>query len=263
MPRIVMAVAYLGDQYHGWQCQPNHLSVQTVLEKAIAKVANHEVKVACAGRTDAGVHALMQVIHFDSEANRSEQQWCLGVNALLPNDVVVSWVRFTCDEFHARFSASARQYTYLIDNALQPQMFWLGRAIWQAKPLDHEAMHVAAQHWIGEFDFSSFRGSGCQSSTPMRCVQNFSVQRQGDLLVLQVTANAFLYHMIRNFVGVLLPIGHGKKESNFARWVLMQKNRKLAGVTAPAHGLYLSQVFYPEKFDLSDYGQSLPLGLNV
>ncbi|MBM93424.1 MAG: tRNA pseudouridine(38-40) synthase TruA [Legionellales bacterium] len=257
--RWAMCVAYLGADYAGWQLQPTQRTVQGVLDQAIASVANHAVSTICAGRTDRGVHALMQVVHFDAFVLRTAQQWLNGINANLPEDIVICWVKAVPRVFDARLSALERTYVYVIDNATTPRVHLLGRAVWFKSPLDVERMHHAAQAWVGEHDFSALRASGCQSNTPVRTIHHVSVTRQDDWVVMRVTANAFLYHMIRNAVGVLLPIGQGRCAVDWAQDLLEGRTRQHQGITAPAHGLYLHTIKYGPEFDLPQSGQSLPL----
>jgi tRNA pseudouridine38-40 synthase len=249
--RVALGVQYDGSGFRGWQAQqPGTRTVQTVLEQALARVANHPVRLVCAGRTDAGVHGVGQVAHFDTTALRSERAWVLGGNAHLPLDISLNWARETPDDFHARFSALARRYRYLILNRPQRSALWRERATWHYWPLDAERMQRAGQALVGEHDFSSFRAAECQARHPIRDIYELTVRRQGDGVVLEVEANAFLHHMVRNIAGVLMTIGVGDRPVEWAREVLEQRDRTQAGVTAPAQGLYLAAVRYPEQFGL-------------
>ena len=263
MQRWAMCVAYLGTAYYGWQRQSKHNTVQQVLEQAITAVANHPITTICAGRTDSGVHALMQVIHFESDAVRTVRQWQLGVNSHLPPDVVICWVVAVPSTFHARFSATKRQYCYVIDNAQHARIDTLGRALWVPQPLDSQLMDQAAQAWLGRHDFSALRASGCQADTPVRKIFNLSVQRQGDWVVFEMTANAFLYRMVRNSVGVLLAVGQGRCSPEWTTELLKARTRAHLGVTAAAHGLYLKRIEYDDVFELPKQGQVCSWLLNL
>jgi tRNA pseudouridine38-40 synthase len=220
--------------------------VQSVVEKALARVADAPVEVVCAGRTDAGVHAEAQVVHFDSTAARSRRSWVLGVNSNLPPDVSARWAEFVADDFDARYSATSRTYRYLILNRLTRSALYRDRAWWIHRPLDESRMRDAAVHLQGEHDFSAFRAAGCQALTPNREVFDLTVERHAEWLVVTVRANAFLQHMVRNIVGVLVAIGAGDQQPGWARQVLESLDRTRGGVAAPAHGLALIEVRYPE-----------------
>lgn len=249
--RIALGIQYDGAGFRGWQAQqPGVRTVQTCLERALAKVADHPVRVVCAGRTDAGVHAVGQVAHFDTTAVRSERSWVRGGNAHLPPDISLSWSREAPDDFHARFSAFARRYRYLIFNRPLRSALWRERAAWCYRPLEAERMHQAGQALVGKHDFSSFRAAECQARHPIREIQELAVRRCGDGVVLDIKANAFLHHMVRNIAGVLMAIGAGEHPVEWAGKVLEQRDRTRAGVTAPAEGLYLLAVYYPERFGL-------------
>lgn len=251
MQRIAVGVQYDGAGFRGWQTQQSGIrTVQMALEQALSKVANHPVCVICAGRTDAGVHGIGQVAHFDTTALRTSRSWILGSNAHLPPDVSVHWAQQTAADFHARFSAQSRRYRYLILNRAQRSALWRQRATNYYRPLDAQRMHHAAQLLLGEHDFSSFRAAECQARHPIRTIHQISVCRYEDFVVLEVEANAFLHHMVRNIVGVLLSIGNGEQPLEWIEQVLKQRDRTQAGVTAPADGLYLLAVHYPERFNL-------------
>lgn len=249
--RVAVGVQYNGAGFQGWQAQrPGVRTVQAVLEQALARVADAPVRLVCAGRTDAGVHGVGQVAHFDTAAVRSARSWVLGGNAHLPADVSLSWAQVVPDDFHARFAALARRYHYLILNQPQRSALWQGRATWHYRPLDAGRMAEAGQALLGEHDFSAFRAADCQARHPIREIRELSVQQRGNGLLLEVEANAFLHHMVRNIVGVLLAIGGGDRPVAWAGEVLAQRDRRQAGVTAPAAGLYLWRVRYPERFAL-------------
>lgn len=250
MPRFALALEYDGSAYHGWQTQTDAPSVQAEVEKALSSVANHPVDVVTAGRTDSGVHATSQIVHFDSAVDRGERGWLLGANSELPEDIGTLWIKVVPDDFHARFSALARSYRYLILNRAQRPALERQRASWMRKPLDHLRMHAAAQCFVGTHDFSSFRAAECQAHTPIRRLENIAVTRQGEYVAIDVTANAFLHHMVRNLAGVLMAIGKGDQPMEWAQTVLAARNRRSGGVTAPPQGLYLVGVRYPAEFSL-------------
>ena len=248
--RIALGVEYDGSGYYGWQRQQEVASIQGLLEQVIGSVADHGVELVCAGRTDAGVHATGQVVHFDAHKPRELAAWTLGVNSRLPDAIAVRWAKPVSDEFHARFSASARRYRYVIYNArLRPAV--LRRGLTHIHyPLDAGAMHLAAQCLVGEQDFTSFRAAQCQSKSPFRNVMAVAVVRMGDYVVVEIQANAFLHHMVRNIVGTLLMVGRGEQPPSFVAEVLAARDRNRAGMTAEAHGLYLVEVSYPSRFGL-------------
>lgn len=213
-------------------------------------MANEPIETICAGRTDTGVHAIAQVVHFDTSAERSERGWILGANSNLPDDVSARWAKPVDQEFHARFSAMSRSYQYLILNRLVRSALNRDRAWWVTQTLDANKMQQAADHLLGEHDFSAFRAVGCQASTPVREIREFNVTRNEDWISIDVTANAFLQHMVRNIAGLLVKIGQGDEEPAWAREVLDSRDRAKGGMTAPAHGLTLTRVHYPERDDL-------------
>lgn len=248
--RIALGVSYQGSAYHGWQSQMGLSCIQTHLEKAIGQVADHPIVLCCAGRTDKGVHALGQVVHFDTTSQRSEQAWLLGCNSHLPADIRVNWVQGVECTFHARFSALARRYHYIIYNQRLKSALWNQYTSHCYYPLNEKRMQSAAQYLVGEHDFSSFRAASCQAKHARRAVQHIKVNRQGYYITIDIQANAFLHHMVRNISAVLMSIGAGKKSISWAKEVLLAQDRRAADVTASPHGLYLSQVFYPENFAL-------------
>ena len=257
--RIAVGVQYDGARFRGWQTQqPGVRTVQTSLEQALAKVADHPVRLVCAGRTDAGVHGMGQVAHFDTTAIRSVRAWVLGGNANLPDDVSLSWACPVPADFHARFTAQARRYRYLILNQPYRSALWQGRAAWHYRPLDARQMAEAGRALLGEHDFSSFRAAACQARHPIRELRELTVQRHGTRIVLEVEANAFLQHMVRNIAGVLMAIGAGERPVAWAQEVLEQRDRIRAGITAPAAGLYLLAVRYPERFELPTVTETMP-----
>jgi len=250
MPRFAAGLEYDGRAYSGWQTQPGLQTVQDMVQRAFGRVADTPVDCVCAGRTDAGVHAHGQVIHFDSAAARSERSWRLGANSYLPADVSVAWVREVPEQFHARFSATARTYRYLIFNRDSRSALAAGRATWERRPLDAARMHDAAQVLLGEHDFSAFRAIECQAKSPMRRVEQLAVTRNAQWLTLAITANAFLHHMVRNVAGLLMSVGHGESPAERVGTVLSSRDRKTNAATAPPDGLYLAAVRYPAEFGL-------------
>lgn len=249
--RIVLGVEYDGSAFFGWQWQDGGLrTVQTAVQFAASRVANHAVTIICTGRTDTGVHALEQVVHFDTQAERRHHSWLLGINANLPDDVRVIWVKEALEDFHARYSAIARFYRYIILNRDTRSALQRDRVTWCHRHLDAERMHQAAQALVGTHDFTSFRALKCQSVSPMRLMYFIDVYRQDEQVIMDISGNAFLHHMVRNIAGVLIAIGSGEKPVAWAEELLASKNRQIGGVTAPAHGLYLGGVYYPEKYRL-------------
>ncbi len=248
--RIAMCLRYDGSKYHGWQVQKSLITVQQVVERAISFVAAHPVHTYCSGRTDAGVHATSQIIHFETESVRSDHAWVFGANSNLPADVSVVWAKEVDQDFHARFSAVARRYRYILYNHETRPGILRNSVGWWYRPLDEQIMHQAAQYLLGEHDFSSFRGAGCQSKSPVRTIHQLDVRRVRQMVILEVQANAFLLHMVRNLAGVLVAIGSGDKPPEWASEVLAAKDRRRAGVTISPAGLYLVEVDYPSGAEL-------------
>ncbi|MGC9423920.1 tRNA pseudouridine(38-40) synthase TruA [Vibrio sp.] len=248
--RIALGIEYDGTHYFGWQRQRDVISVQEQLEKALSTIANYPVEVQCAGRTDAGVHGTGQVVHFDTTADRKMVAWTMGANAHLPKDIAVRWAKEVTDDFHARFSATARRYRYIIYNhAYRPGILSSGVSHYHGE-LDAERMHQAGQYLLGENDFTSFRAVHCQSRSPWRNMMHLHVIRHGRYVVIDIKANAFVHHMVRNIAGSLIAVGRGEQEPQWIAWLLAAKDRKLAAATAKAEGLYLVGVDYPEQFEL-------------
>ncbi len=248
--RIALGIEYDGTQYYGWQRQREVKSVQEELEKALTVIANHPVEVQCAGRTDAGVHGTGQVVHFDTTATRKMVAWSMGANANLPKNIAVRWAKEVPDDFHARFSATARRYRYVIYNHMfRPGIMSSGVSHYHGE-LDVERMHRAGQFLLGENDFTSFRAVHCQSRSPWRNIMHLNVTRHERYIVIDIKANAFVHHMVRNITGSLIAVGRGEQEPEWIQWLLEAKDRRLAGATAKAEGLYLVDVDYPEVFDL-------------
>ena len=248
--RIALGIEYDGANYYGWQRQKEVISVQQKLEEALSLIANHPVTVNCAGRTDSGVHGTGQVVHFETTANRKEVAWTLGVNANLPDDIAVRWMKQVDDTFHARFSATARRYRYIIYNAsFRPGILRSGLSHYH-HPLDEKLMQEAAQYIIGEQDFTSFRALHCQANSPIRTIEYIDITRRADFIIIDIKANAFLHHMVRNIAGSLIEVGRGKQPVDWLNTLLAFKDRSQAAATAKPGGLYLVEVDYPEHFEL-------------
>jgi tRNA pseudouridine38-40 synthase len=250
--RLAVGIEYDGGNYHGWQTQPSAASVQSCVEQALASIAAQPVALICAGRTDAGVHAAGQVAHFDTTAQRPLHAWLMGGNAALPPDISLRWVAEVPEQFHARFSALSRCYRYWILNHHTRSALAAGRALCVYQPLDEAAMQAALQLLLGEHDFSAFRAAECQARSPVRRLLQAQVTRHGPWLCVQMRANAFLQHMVRNIVGLLLAVGRGDRPPAHARVLLESKDRRLGEATMPAHGLYLWQVEYARQFGLPE-----------
>ena len=257
--RVALGVEYDGSYYCGWQRQKHDPeSVQQHLEIALSKVANHPVRVICAGRTDTGVHGVGQVVHFDTESERSEKGWIFGCNTNLPDSISVRWAKPVSDEFHARFAAISRAYRYIIYNHPVPPALGIQHLTWNYRTLDVDLMQRAADVLVGEHDFSSFQAQGCQAKSPVRTIHHISLSRHGRLIVMDIQANAFLQHMVRNIAGVLMAIGSGKEPLEWVNEVLTHRNRTLGGVTAPPYGLFFMKVGYPEHFQIPDPEPDIP-----
>jgi tRNA pseudouridine38-40 synthase len=258
MPRIALGVEYDGTDFVGWQSQRNGRSVADTLAAAVSAVAAEVAEVHAAGRTDAGVHAVGQVAHFETPAVRSPRQWLLGINAHLPADVAVTWVRAVPPDFDARRSARARRYRYVVVNVPTRPVLPRRYAWWVRDPLDCAAMTRAGIPWLGEHDFSAFRAANCQSSTPMRDLRAIRIARCGERVEIDFTANAFLYHMVRNLVGTLVEVGRGRAPAVWAAELLAGRDRRKSAATAPACGLTLIGVEYPQELGLPA-AHSLPV----
>ena len=248
--RIVAGIEYCGSGFHGWQRQKNRRSVQECIETALSSVADHPIIIRCAGRTDAGVHALQQVIHFDTSAEREIHSWLLGGNVNLPQDIGINWVMPVDEDFHARFSATGRTYRYIILNRRTRPAVYHNQITWEYQPLNDRSMAEAAAALVGEHDFTSYRARACQAKSPVREVRKLEVTRDGNLVIIEIEANAFLHHMVRNIAGVLMTIGKGKADTDWTRQVLHARDRNLGGITAPPDGLYLTGVSYPDKYGI-------------
>jgi tRNA pseudouridine38-40 synthase len=261
--RYAIGLEYDGSEFLGWQIQRQEPTVQGCVERAFAQVADHEVRVTCCGRTDTGVHALGQVAHFDSDAERTERDWLLGANSNLPAGVSVLWIRAVESSFHARFSAFARSYRYLILNRWVRPALEARRMSWCRAPLDAGRMHAAAQVLRGEHDFTSFRAGACQARHAVREIQEITVARAGDVLSLDVTANGFLYHMVRNIAGCLAKVGLGEVEEGWLQRVLDARDRSVAAPTAQPEGLYFVRARYPAEYALPEGPPAFPRGVDL
>ncbi len=249
--KIALGIEYDGSKFAGWQMQKHGTrTVQECVEQALSKVANQTVQVVCAGRTDTGVHATGQVVHFECDSPRQEKAWVMGVNTQLPDDIASVWARPVADDFSARFSATARQYRYIILNRPARPAVLSKKVTWKHGRFNVDAMHQAAQALLGEQDFTSFRSSACQAEHAMRHVHWVNVSRKGDYIYIDIEANAFLHHMVRNIVGSLIMVGQEVKPVSWMADLMLCKDRNQAGATAPADGLYLVKVSYPEETGL-------------
>lgn len=256
--RYALGLEYDGSGFFGWQRQSHAPSVQQSVEKSLGIVANHPVTVICAGRTDTGVHARGQVVHFDTTSERSDRQWMLGINSNLPDAVRAVWIRAVDDDFHARFGAYSRSYRYSIMNRWVRPAIGVNYYGWCREFLDDLLMNEAAQALVGRHDFSAFRSAGCSAQHATREVTAISVRRSEDIVNIDITANAFLYHMVRNIVGSLVAVGIGDQSVQWFIDVFNSGNRKLAGVKAEAHGLCFMYVRYDQKYDLPQEAEAFP-----
>ncbi|MBK2357326.1 tRNA pseudouridine(38-40) synthase TruA [Francisella hispaniensis] len=246
MKNYLLQIEYFGKNYCGWQRQSHSPSIQAELEKALSKIANRNIEITCAGRTDTGVHATSQVVNFHSDADRPLSAWQRGANALLPHDIKILAVQEVNDDFNSRFTAINRTYNYIIYNSATSSPIFAEHCLWENRELDIDKMNQACEYLLGEQDFSSFRSSQCQSNTPFRNIQKAEFIKQGSFIVFEVVGNAFLHHMIRNLVGSLLKVGLGFESAEWIKLVLEAKDRTQAAETAKAHGLYFVGVEYPE-----------------
>ncbi|MDW8468328.1 MAG: tRNA pseudouridine(38-40) synthase TruA [Burkholderiales bacterium] len=248
--RIALGIEYDGSRFLGWQTQPGGGTVQDALEAALATIAGEPIAVTCAGRTDRGVHARAQVVHFDTGAQRPLSAWVRGVNALLPESAAVLWAKPVGTGFHARYSARARTYRYVLLNRPVRPALAARYCGWVHAPLDVERMRAAAAHLVGEHDFSAFRAAECQAKTPRRTLYELRIERDGARIDFVLRANAFLHHMARNIVGLLIWIGDGRRPPHWAREVLESRERARAAPTFPPEGLYLESVEYDADWGL-------------
>jgi tRNA pseudouridine38-40 synthase len=248
--RIALGIEYLGSKYHGWQRQQGLASIQASLERALSQIAHQPIEIYAAGRTDAGVHATGQVVHFDSSIDRGESAWIFGTNTLLPEDIRVKWAKAVPESFHARFSAASRSYRYIIDNSRSRSAILSQQLTWHPIPLDIKAMQTAANFLLGEHDFTSVRGADCQAHSPVKNLMICNVVQQKQLIILELKANGFLHHMVRNIAGMLVKVGEGKAVPEWVKEVLKACDRRAAAKMLAANGLYLVDVGYPEEYML-------------
>jgi len=256
--RVALGIEYDGSEYYGFQKQKStEQTIQGNLENSISKVANHSIKTFCSGRTDAGVHAFMQVVHFDTESRRSTREWVRGINSYLPHDIKVLWSKELDETFHARYSATHRSYLYRILNNQTPSALWSKRSLFVPQKLDIRAMRAASKYLIGEHDFSSFRGSGCQSNSPVRTIEEIKITNKNNFITFELRANAFLLHMVRIIIGTLLMVGKREIKPVEMKNILNEKDRRIAGKTVSSSGLYFLGPKYPAKYHLPDFKDNL------
>jgi len=251
LTRVALGIEYFGTEYSGWQKQKTTKNtIQEIIENALSQIADHEIKTICSGRTDAGVHALSQIIHFDSSSKRFQKAWIKGTNSILPNNISVIWAKKVPNEFHARFSAINRTYKYLIINKAQDSILRSKKSILVKQKLNLEIMKEASQHLLGEQDFSSFRASGCQSKTAMRNIKQIKILKNKNTFTIEISANAFLLNMVRIIVGTLIDFGINNSDPTIMKNILDSRDRKLAGKTANPDGLYFIGPEYPDVFKI-------------
>ncbi len=255
--KIALGVEYFGGHFRGWQSQAGGRTVQDALESALARIATERIGVLCAGRTDAGVHALHQVVHFETQVKRPLSAWVRGVNSHLPEGVSVRWAQPVAGDFHARFCAHARRYRYLLLNRPQRPGVWGGRVGWFHLPLNLEAMQEAATYLLGEHDFSAFRAAECQAKSPQKIMTRAEVRQMGSMFVFDFEANAFLHHMVRNLVGTLVYIGKGGYSPEWIKELLQLKDRKFAAPTFSPDGLYFRGPVYEERWQIPEPNDDL------
>lgn len=251
MQRFAIGIEFCGTHFRGWQTQQSGVhSVQETLEQALSKVANHPVIVHAAGRTDAGVHASNMIAHFDTTATRPLRGWLMGANTLLPKAVAINWIQPMDEAFHARFKACARRYRYVVYNAAVRPALLAGQVTHVYHQLDVDKMRQAVDKLVGIHNFNSFRAAACQSNQPVRNIRHARLFQHGVFLVLDIQADGFLHHMVRNIMGVLLEIGKGEQPIEWVDHLLAVQDRTEAGITAPPDGLYFIQAYYPPRFQL-------------
>ena len=249
--RFALGIDYEGTHYRGWQTQQEGVpSIQSTIEDVLSRIADHPVIIHAAGRTDAGVHASGMVAHFDTHAIRGHKSWLLGSNTWLPKDIALRWIHPVSEDFHARFKAVARRYRYIIFNSGQRSSQLAGKVTWHYHPLNFDRMKIAASYLVGQHNFNSFRAVGCQSRNPNRHVHFLNLTKRGSLIILDIQADGFLHHMVRNIAGVLMAIGEGKAEPEWVQELLRVQDRTQGGVTASGSGLYFVDALYPPEFEL-------------
>jgi len=257
--KIAIGIEYDGSRFHGWQSQPSGDTVQDYLERALASIAGEHVRLVAAGRTDAGVHALAQVAHFETAAVRRDSAWVRGVNSLLPQAVAVQWAVPVAEDFHARYSAASRTYRYILYNHPVRPALHHGRLGWFHLPLDPAAMRAAAAHLVGKHDFSAFRASECQAKSPVRTLRSWAIEQRGAHLSFEFTADAFLQHMVRNMIGCLVYVGKGQHPPDWIAELLASRDRRQAAPTFSPDGLYLAAVEYAPGWKLPAFATSIIL----
>lgn len=265
LKRIVLGIQYDGSPWQGWQRQPHGITLQNKLEAALTEFTQKPVEVVCAGRTDSGVHAIEQIVHFDTDVKRELFSWVRGTNALMPASIAVRWateLEAREDGFHARFSATARTYHYLIYNDAVRSPLWKGRAGWVFRPLEIDLMREASLALLGSQDFSAFRAAECQAHSPVRTMHSIEISQKNDLILLTFRANAFLHHMVRNIVGSLVQVGNGNQPPSWIAALLASRDRSLAAPTFAPDGLYLAKIDYDTPWDLPHITQAFPLFWN-
>lgn len=249
--RFALGIDYEGTHYRGWQTQQEGVpSIQSTIEDVLSRIADHPVIIHAAGRTDAGVHASGMVAHFDTHAIRGHKSWLLGSNTWLPKDIALRWIHPVSEDFHARFKAVARRYRYIIFNSGQRSSQLAGKVTWHYHPLNFDRMKIAASYLVGQHNFNSFRAVGCQSHNPNRHVHFLNLTKRGSFIILDIQADGFLHHMVRNIAGVLMAIGEGKAEPEWVQELLRVQDRTQGGVTASGSGLYFVDALYPPEFEL-------------
>ncbi len=255
--RIALCIEYKGTQYFGWQTQKKYKNktIQTFVDSAIEKVANHPVKTACGGRTDTGVHAYMQVIHFDTSSQRSNYNWLKGINCFLPSDIIVKDIFHVDESFHARFSVLDRTYRYIILNRQQPFILFNENFLHIEDKINVDKIKKTIKFLECERDFSSFRGAGCVAMSPVKKIKSISIKSKNDFLIIDIRANSFLYHMVRNLVGFMLDVGRSKIKLRDVKNLIDSKDRKKLGISVAPHGLYLYRINYPKKYNIKTKSQ--------
>jgi len=248
--KIALGIEYCGTPFCGWQSQDIPNTIQAYVENALSEIADEKIKIYCAGRTDTGVHALHQVVHFETEVERKMYSWVVGSNVNLPNEISILWAKKVDNDFNARFSATARTYRYIIMNRQSRPGVNNGMVTWERQPLDESRMQLAANSLIGEHDFTSFRTVACQANSPVRNVKRLDISRVDDYVIFEIEADAFLHHMVRNIAGVLIEIGCGKADISWVDEVLAIRDRTKSAKTASPDGLYLAMIQYPEKYGI-------------
>ena len=256
--RIALCVEYNGSNYFGWQKQKIHKekTIQYYVDKAISKIADEEINTVCAGRTDTGVHALRQIIHFDTSKRRHDYKWLNGINSNLPDDIFVKTIHHVHDKFHARYSALDRTYSYIILNQKNPSTHLLNNVLHFNQKINISKIRSSFKYLKGKKNFSSFRSSGCSAQSPVKEIKRISIKKNNNFIIIQVTANSFLYHMVRNIIGILLDIGISKHDPDYMNVLINSLDRKKCGKMVSATGLYLQNISYPKEYNINSIGES-------